>query len=540
MKTYNKFIVALMGAGLMTLSSCHMDIGPQTSMKADMDSIINDNLTLEAMERGMYTSFRSTYYGAASELPEFMCDGFNATANYGNNMGPLHRTDASFTASDQDTEVPWANYYGAIKNYNIFLQHAERFLTTPNLPEATLMVGKRGIAEAKFFRAVAYLSLVRTYAKAYDKATAATELGVPLVLIYDQKAKPARATVQQVYDQIFKDLNEASDSLLVCAKYFYSKNDATNFYAIYGKKGVTQNIHVSLAAVDAMLARYYLDTQDYENAAAAAEAVIEANQGYTLASDKAAMEAEYENDNGTESIMQLPATLTENGSGTNSYYTRADYYSALAGAGYPGGGIYLEPYYLPSQKLIDLYDKKNDLRFAQWFVSNADYTIYLSGYFLTANRFPLYAFGKYFGNPELNSDGIPNARQHVKPFLIGEQYLIAAEAYAMKGDVANAKKYLNLLQEARGAEATDGTMEFIKTEWFKETVGEGLRMSCLKRWNDGYTGRALQPGLGEYGMADTGTNYDGKEMKADDVHWQWPIPAYEIRVNDNLKQNDGY
>ncbi|WP_238314364.1 RagB/SusD family nutrient uptake outer membrane protein [Segatella albensis] len=86
----------------------------------------------------------------------------------------------------------------------------------------------------------------------------------------------------------------------------------------------------------------------------------------------------------------------------------------------------------------------------------------------------------------------------------------------------------------------------MENEWFKETVGEGLRMSCLKRWGKGFDGRAAQPFAAKYGAALTDDPkssvhvYDLKKLSADDYHWVWPIPAHEFRLNDNLKQNKGY
>lgn len=47
------------------------------------------------------------------------------------------------------------------------------------------------------------------YGKQYDARTAGTDLGVPLMLEGDINKQEARATVAQVYERIFEDLNEA-------------------------------------------------------------------------------------------------------------------------------------------------------------------------------------------------------------------------------------------------------------------------------------------------------------------------------------------
>jgi hypothetical protein len=69
------------------------------------------------------------------------------------------------------------------------------------------------IAEAKVHRADAYLALVNTYSKPFNTATAATDLGVPLLLEQTISQKLNRATVRVIYDQILSDLTTSVDFL---------------------------------------------------------------------------------------------------------------------------------------------------------------------------------------------------------------------------------------------------------------------------------------------------------------------------------------
>lgn len=151
-----------------------------------------------------------------------------------------------------------------------------------------------------------------------------------------------------------------------------------------------------------------------------------------------------------------------------------------------------------------------------------------------------YVFTKYIGNTELSTSGYPTSGNAIKPFMISEMYLIAAEAYAQAGNASSAKSMLNTLQTARGAKLTDGSMASVKNEWFRETVGEGLRMSCLKRWGDGYSTRAAQDGAIKAIAVMEGENYNKKTLSASDYRLQWPMPTYEMQVNLNLVQNEGY
>jgi tetratricopeptide (TPR) repeat protein len=122
-------------------------------------------------------------------------------------------------------------------------------------PEDTLT---RVNGEAHFLRALYYFLLVNTYGKPYNKASANTDYGVPL------KTDPAieagffsRATVQQVYDQIINDLLQAEKDL-----------------EGYNKGSV---VRANQAAVQALLGRIYLYTEEYEKAAAYADKVLARN-----------------------------------------------------------------------------------------------------------------------------------------------------------------------------------------------------------------------------------------------------------------------
>jgi len=68
-------------------------------------------------------------------------------------------------------------------------------------------------SEAKVHRAFDHFLLVNVYAKAYDPATAATDGGICIMDKFDLEAQPVKSTVQQVYDFIQKDLDEAIPNL---------------------------------------------------------------------------------------------------------------------------------------------------------------------------------------------------------------------------------------------------------------------------------------------------------------------------------------
>lgn len=72
----------------------------------------------------------------------------------------------------------------------------------------------------------------------------------------------------------------------------------------------------------------------------------------------------------------------------------------------------------------------------------------------------------------------------------------------------------------------------------KETVGEGLYFTCVKRWGDGFPAR---PGhASAQGLLMTGVGFEERVLPADSRCFNWPIPTYEMQLNKELEQNPGY
>jgi hypothetical protein len=119
-------------------------------------------------------------------------------------------------------------------------------------------------------------------------------------------------------------------------------------------------------------------------------------------------------------------------------------------------------------------------------------------------------------------------------------YLIAAEAAFRGANESDALDVLHALQAKRGANASPVVSETILyNEWFKETIGEGLRLSTVKRFGNGYSVRFAQPAAADkYIMK--GADFENKSMAPDDYHLNWPIPTNDMQTNTNLIQNSGY
>lgn len=104
-----------------------------------------------------------------------------------------------------ESDYFWEGSYNRIYYYNVIIEDVMA------VTDATETEKKSLQAEALMGRAFEYLVLVNAYGNHYDKKTAATDLGIPLMLDKQiNKSNLKRATVQQVYDQITKDLDSAT------------------------------------------------------------------------------------------------------------------------------------------------------------------------------------------------------------------------------------------------------------------------------------------------------------------------------------------
>lgn len=496
------------------LASCNLDLVPTTSITfKEGDPLILTEADIDEFQNGVLASYRALQYGQNYQTVEVMTECFNATVDYGNNYGFTHRLGDGFLSNNEYVTSIWANHYAAIKNYNVAIEQCGYVEDEALMPYAEVL---KGIS--LFCRASSYLTLARAFSADYDPATAATEPCVPLILVYDQNEVPVRATVQDVYDQIITDLEDAEE-ILAAASAAGMRVNSTNL------AGQAKALVPTVDAVRALKARYYLDTHDYDNAVSQAEAVIGSAAGYVLSSSVDEMVNEFMNDEGKESLIRLYASKTEGAVGC-TIYTGVMSTSEE--------GKFFEPLYIPSQTIIDAYDD-SDLRKQVWFPLDY-YPVKIQG---TLN-YGLHMFIKYLGCPALQTGKDENGAHYAKPLMIAEMYLIAAEAYAQNQEYADAKAVLNALQAARNAKLTDGSMESVKKEWMRETVGDGQRINCIKRWGDGLPARPCQSAAEFIVMNTPVSDYTGRTLDASSHTLVWPIPSYEIKIAPELEQNPGY
>lgn len=514
--------ILLGGMVVAMTASCDLNLVPTTSIVYEEGKpLFLTEMDINDFQNGVLASYRGLHYGSAWQTVEVMTECFNATVDFGNNYGFVHRLGTGFLASDDYTTGIWAGHYGAIMKYNIAIEQCGLVEDEDLIPAANILEGM-----ARFCRASSYLTLARHFAADYDPATAETELGVPLILKYDQLEKPVRATLKAVYDQILEDLDEAESLLETAAEDGLIALNGNTTVGVLDLNGQPKAIAPTVDAVKALKARYYLDVHEYADAADMAMEVIDSEAGYALSTSLTELNNEYNNDEGNESIIRLFASKSEGAVGCGLY---------TGVSSTDDDGKFFAPTFIPSQVIINAYNN-TDIRKQLWFPVDM-YPVKCQGTLYSG----IAMFTKFIGNPSLQSGENEDARHWCKPLMISEMYLIAAEAYAQNGDDAEATTILTELRTARKAGSTSGDiMEEVKLEWLRETVGEGQRINCIKRWGDGLPARPAQKAAENIVMTTPVSDYTGRELASDAHTLVWPIPSYEIKISPALVQNPGY
>ena len=297
-----KYIFSFM-ASLLLLAGCSGDFLD----KELTDSVSSDEVGVpgnaERLFNGawynlfeyVYTLANSGYRGLQCQ-DDMMADDVVSRPAYGFNSS--YQFNDIAIPNNTRTSFAWYLMYKTIDNCNTALAIQG---DTEALRQAQ--------GQALALRAFCYLHLAQHYQFTYLKDPAA-----PCVPIYtepttDDTAPKGKSTVAQVYRRVFDDLALAKD---------YLKN--------YTRKGDGQKFKPDVNVVNGLLARAYLLTGQWEEAAKAAAA---ARQGYSLMTTAAEYEG-FNNISNKEWIWGHPQTLAQSSASYNFYFLDATHVGAYS------------------------------------------------------------------------------------------------------------------------------------------------------------------------------------------------------------------
>ena len=486
----------------VTSVSCDLNRYPYDAIEQSQAFVTLKDAT--TLNNGLYSSLRGRVYGLFMFSTDVQADQLNATLDYGNRNGFPHKWNG-FLADDYTIRDTWRYIYNTITNINNVINNSPRIPIADATEQATM---DKYLGEAYVMRAYLYHQLIQRFAKDYEPATAASDPGVPIVLDFDITLKPARSSVEEVYQQILSDLGEATTLLAATT-------------------GAQNAAKINKDCVLALKARVYLCMHNWTDAVTAANALINGTTpSYPLITAAATYKNMWVTDGGTETIFQLFASLPSELSNANNIYlglnTQTNKYT---------------PDFVPQQWVIDLYEV-GDIRKAAYLEQKP---LYIGG----VDYPDVYLINKYPGNPSLYTAPNTNYQQKPKIFRIAEMYLISAEAAAQTpATEAAALTTLNLLRVARGVPALVGLtgtplMNAIKDERTRELLCEGFRLDDLKRWKMGVTRKTPQ---NIAFLSNPAADFYQKVVPAEDDKFVWGLPTNDLTTNPNLvgHQNPGW
>lgn len=386
----------------------------------------------------------------------------------------------------------WRGPWPGILMTNIVLEIAP----TLDIDEA---IKNRSIGEAHFLRAHYYFILARYFGD------------VPLVTIplgSDDDLFPERSPVNEIYDLIISDLNEAILLLPEKASYSNSNIGRACKGAAYG-----------------MLAKVHLTRGNYQQTVELTSQVE--GLGFTLNSNYAS-NFDTENENSQESIFEIQY-VSDGGFSFWSNENQASWMSPFMGprgANFVGGGF---GWNQPTQEFIDKHET-NDLRkdISIFFdgCPEFDGKTYDSNYSLTGYNV------RKFLVPLSKVSSFDNSPLNFPVLRYSDVLLMKAEALNELDKTSEAEIYLNMIRNRAGLDNIQTGLN--KTE-FRDAVLKERRLELAfegQRWFD-----LIRIDNGQYGL--DFLHSIGKN-NATQKHLLFPVPQIEIDKNPLLTQNPGY
>lgn len=384
---------------------------------------------------------------------------------------------------DQGVSDPfWETAYAHIYVYNSIINNIEK------VPDGTDVSRKQLKAEAQVGRAFEYLSLVTGYSTHYNSSTAATDLGVPIILTEDINAPYKRGTVAEVYAQVKKDLDEALPNLAA---------------------SVPNNFHPLKSVGFAFLSRMYLYMGNYDEALKNVNEALKINNtliDYNL----------YTTKNGTTFgriiTKATPQVAFPDGDKSlESIWIRTPGSSSLASL---DAKLYASEDLIATYK-ADLPENAKDQRLALFFCDGQ--SNFGSAPVLFPGRF---LWAPYVARPNLG-------------FSTPELYLIAAECEARVGSKDKSVNHLNTLRKTRivgyeplVAATNDIALKLTLDERRREMPFiSNTRLTDLKRLNlDNRFAKTITHQVGDQTY----------QMPANDNRYILPVPPKVLEFNPNI------
>lgn len=479
-----KYIIILMVV-VFTTACTESFLEREPKSELNTEGALSRIQDMEVAVAGAYNALQSSsYYGRNFVVTgDVTSDNVKVSpTNSGRFLTEYQYSSISTSANPRDL---WTICYDLINRANNVIVNID-IVEDGTVDEVNQLLG-----EAIALRALAHFDLVRYFAQPYNLNDnsiaegangAGGHLGVPYMFV-PEVGKPLRETVAQNYQHIISDLRKATSLMTV----------------------QSEPIYMSPLAAEALLARAYLYSENWDSAAYFASKVISSG-AYSLVSNGNYVSMWLE-ENSPETIFEVKF--------------RADDYNQTDALGY----IFLESGYgdlVATQDLLDLFevgDVRGTGKDGSLSADNKD-----NGLFYSVNG--LLFINKYPGRD--GTGGLDNS----KVIRLAEMYLIRAEARNKLGDDTGARADVDIIRQRANptaspvAGAGSSLLDQILLEKRLELAFEGHRYFDLIRNKKSIV-------RNDHLLVNGTTSYPNSRFC-------FPIPQVEIDANENMIQNPAY
>lgn len=479
-KSFKTSIIVLTSGIISSLSiiSCDNLLNTTSEISLSSTSIFETQARIEGLVNGTYKSLKSSdlYSGRLLHCNDLRGEEFICLTE--NSLGGGYAWQQNLSSTTDVVTNIWAQAYRVINDANILIA---------GLPKSEGVISdelkKNYIGEARFLRALAYFTLVTTYARPYIDNNGSNK-GVPLRLKPESTSANndlERSDVKVIYDQIIYDLDTAE--LYLPQKYSTSLLNTTRAH---------KNTAIALKT------RVYISKNDFANVRKEAQKIVAQNQAPFSATTGVPHKLQdniaviFSSDYTTvEAIFSTPMTANDLPSGT---------------------------------ALVTVYNSAPNyaLNHISGILSNTEWRATDARRGLVRTQSSLYYLTKYAkASPAI--DYIPVIRY-------AEVLLNYAEAEARGGDLNKAIALLQAVRRRSDASYTfpassltqNEILNTIRTERRIELLGEGFRATDILR------------DLLIFPDKPSRSSYTSRKVGPNDEGYVFPLPNNEILTNKLL------
>jgi hypothetical protein len=430
MKTYRSYIY--LAALVFGLSACNKQLNTSPTNAVSEEIVLKSVANLSALYEGTWRTMMDDFYGDIFGNPGFkvitlvseaMGDDVNLiTTKY--SFAPVYQFTQMVDKTQSRNNAIWNQLYKIINSTNIIIANVDK--ATGDSTAKKVLKG-----QALALRAQIYLTIASFYQFSYLKDPNAKTAPITTTPASDTTRGNPKASLKDIYTQIFADLQDAKgllDKYQRTAKYKINKD-----------------------VVNGLLARAYLNTGQWLLAATEAD---EALKNYPLM-PQADYSKGFNDVNNSEWIWGHPETPSQ---------SDGSYSFNFLDVSSPSSGYYS---FMADPFFGDLFD-------------NGDIRKTLFSWDPNPGREGYLQYKKFKFRADNTGDLVL--------MRSAEAYLIKAEGYARDNNITDGAAALNALRTARGATAFDPTgatqpqlINAILVERRKELWGEGFALADIIR-----------------------------------------------------------